>query len=414
MNAEDLKTIDQLRSFLDGSQALAFEVAGNKAARYQWIGDTLIKFKYRTLGKRDKGVLIQYLIKISGYSRQQMTRLIKQYQNKGRPRYQQRTVKGFARCYTDEDIRLLAQMDERHNTPNGLTVKKLMERAYSVFGQTQYQCLASISVAHLYNLRQSKPYVRIRHTFNKTRPKASHIGLRRKPDPNGQPGYIRIDTVHQGDQDKQKGVYHINAVDEITQMEIIVSVQRISEHFLIPALEQLLNDFPFVILGFHSDNGSEYINKRVARLLEKLRIEFTKSRSRQTNDNALAECKNGHVVRKLFGYTHIPQRWADTINEFNRLHLNPYLNYHRPCLFPKTFVDKKGKHRKRYPYDSIMTPYEKLKSLSKSKNYLKPGVTFEILDRIAYKQSDNDAADKLQKAKQQLFNLIHEQHYKQA
>ena len=414
MNADDLNTIDQLRSFLDGSQAIAFEVAGDKEARYQWIGDTLIKFKYRTLGKRDKGVLIQYLIKISGYSRQQITRMIKQYHDKGRPRYKQRTTNGFARRYTDEDIRLLAKMDERHNTPNGLTVKKLMERAYAVFGQTQYQRLATISVAHVYNLRKSKPYTRIRHTLDKTRPRASHIGQRRKPDPNGQPGYIRIDTVHQGDQDKQKGVYHINAVDEITQMEIVVSVQRISEHFLIPALEQLLDDFPFVILGFHSDNGSEYINKRVARLLEKLRIEFTKSRSRQTNDNALAECKNGHVVRKLFGYTHIPQRWADTMNVFNRLHLNPYLNYHRPCLFPIIYTDKKGKQRKRYPYDSIMTPYEKLKSLPQAKNYLKPGITFEILDTIAYKQSDNDAAEKLQKAKQKLFNLIHEQHYKQA
>lgn len=414
MNAEELQTVDQLRSFLNGSQAIAFEVAGNKDARYQWIGNTLIKFKYRTLGKRDKGILIQYLIKISGYSRQQITRLIKQYRDKGRPRYKHRTVNGFSRHYNDQDIRLLAQMDERHNTPNGLTLKKLMERAHRVFGQIEYQRLASISVAHLYNLRKSKPYTRIRHTLDKTRPKASHIGQRRKPEPNGQPGYIRIDTVHQGDKDKQKGVYHINAVDEVTQMEFVVSVQRISEHFLIPALEQLLDDFPIVILGFHSDNGSEYINKRVARLLEKLRIEFTKSRSRQTNDNALAECKNGHVIRKLFGYTHIPQHWANTMNEFNRLHLNPYLNYHRPCLFPQTFTDKKGKQRKCYPYDSIMTPYDKLKSLALSKNYLKPGLTFEILDTMAYKLSDNDAADQLQKAKQQLFKLIHEQQYKQA
>jgi transposase InsO family protein len=51
----------------------------------------------------------------------------------------------------------------------------------------------------------------------------------------------------------------------------------------------LLDAFPFVIKGFHSDNGSEYINKRVAKLLEKLLIEFTKSRARHTNDNALAE-----------------------------------------------------------------------------------------------------------------------------
>ena len=79
----------------------------------------------------------------------------------------------------------------------------------------------------------------------------------------------------------------------MTQFEVVVSVERISEVYLIPALEHLLASFPFVIRGFHADNGSEYINRRVARLLEKLRIEFTKSRARHSNDNALVECKNG-------------------------------------------------------------------------------------------------------------------------
>jgi transposase InsO family protein len=99
------------------------------------------------------------------------------------------------------------------------------------------------------------------------------------PHPNGQPGFIRIDSVHQGDQDGVKGVYHINAVDEVTQFEVVCTVEKISERYLIPVLEQLLDAFPFVIKGFHSDNGSEYINKRVAKLLEKLLIE-----SRKTTD----------------------------------------------------------------------------------------------------------------------------------
>jgi len=414
MNAEDLTTIDQLAAFLEGTQPVAFEVASNKDSRYRWVQRTLVKFHYLSLSKQDKGVLIRYLMKVSGYSRQQITRLVKQYRDTGRLVRQQRTVNGFSRRFTDEDVHLLAAMDERHNTPNGLTMKKLCERAYMLFGQDEYQRLASISVAHLYNLRKSNAYIRQRRNIQKTRPRASHIGERRKPKPNGKPGYIRIDTVHQGDWDRQKGVYHINAVDEVTQAEIIVSVEKISERYLIPALEQLLEDFPFVILGFHSDNGSEYINKRVAELLEKLRIEFTKSRSRQTNDNALAESKNGHVVRKIFGYTHIPQHWASLINDFNRQHLNPYINYHRPCLFPEIIINNKGKQRKRYPYDSLMTPYEKFKSLPEAQKYLKPGLTFEILDAIAYKQSDNEAADKLQQARRQLFKSIHERETKRA
>ena len=225
-------------------------------------------------------------MKISGYSRQQVTRLIGQYRKTGRLQRRQRTITGFRRKYLAQDIRLLAAMDERHETPCGHAVKKLCECACQkiataiavllVFGDKDYAVLSTISVSHLYNLRKSTTYCRQRRHFEKTKAKPSSIGERRKPEPNGQPGYIRIDTVHQGDLDKQKGVYHINAVDEVTQFEVIGSVEKISEQYLIPLLEKMLETFPFVVLGCHADNGSEYINKKVATLLEKLLIEFTK------------------------------------------------------------------------------------------------------------------------------------------
>ncbi len=333
MKTEELTTIEHLSNFLEGTQAVAFTISSDKDKRYRWLQRELVRFDYLSLNKPDKGIVIRYLLKVTGYSRQQLTRLIAQYRKTGRLSRQQRTTAGFKRRYTDRDIRLLAEMDERHDTPCGHAIKKLCERAYQVFGQSDYETLAGISVSHVYNLRPSKAYQRQRRTFEKTRPKSSTIGERRKPCSNGQPGYIRIDTVHQGDLDRQKGVYHINAVDEVTQFEVVCCVERISERYLIPALEQLRETFPFVVQGFHSDNGSEYINRKVAKLLEKLRIEFTKSRPRHSNDNALAESKNGAVVRKLFGYEHIPQRWAPQINAFNHEYLNPYLNYHRPCFF---------------------------------------------------------------------------------
>lgn len=409
MKLDDLTTTDQLREFLSGTQAVAFSVLGDKDASYRWIQGELVRFRYLTSARPDKGVVIRYLMKVSGYSRQQITRLVTQYRDTGQLKRRQRTVAGFVSRYTTEDIRLLAAMDERHETPCGPAVKKLCERAYRVFGQVEYERLATISVSHLYNLRQTTTYTRQRRHFEKTRPKVSSIGERRKPRPNGKPGFIRIDTVHQGDQDKQKGVYHINAVDEQTQFEVVCSVEKISELYLIPGLEEMLEAFPFTLLGFHSDNGSEYINGQVAELLDKLCIEFTKSRSRHSNDNALAESKNAAVVRKQFGYSHIPQRWAPLINEFNRQHLNPYLNFHRPCFFPETRTDAKGKERKVYRYENLMTPYDKLKSLPDAKDYLKPGVTFEILDAVALQISDNQAAEQLQKARQKLFKIIHGQ-----
>ncbi|MBK8870459.1 MAG: transposase family protein [Elusimicrobia bacterium] len=141
-----------------------------------------------------------------------------------------------------------------------------------------------------------------------------------------------MDTVHQGDLDRKKGAYHINLVDVVTQWEIVLCVEQIAERFLVPALEGALSMFPFRILGFHSDNGSEYINRIVASLLNKLLIEQTKSRAGRTNDNALVEGKNGSVIRKHMGYGHIAPRHARAINEFYRTHFNGYLNFHRPAV----------------------------------------------------------------------------------
>jgi transposase InsO family protein len=406
MKTSDLKTPEELEQFLLGNQQVAFAVLGNKTERYEFIRKTLIKMRYTMLCKKQKGIVIRYLIKMTDYSRQQITRLTKQYIDTGSIRWQPCRQNGFSVKYSKKDLELLAKMDELHDTPCGPAVKKLCERAYHVFNDQQYESLSSISVAHLYNLRASEGYNRLRRHFTKTQSRQVAIGVRKKPHPEGKPGYIRIDTVHQGDQDKIKGVYHINAVDEVTQFEIVCSVEKISEFYLMPALELMLASFPFTILGFHSDNGSEYVNKRVAELLQKLFIEFTKSRSRHSNDNALAESKNASVVRKVFGYQHIAQKWAPKINAFNSAYLNPHINYHRPCFFPEIIMDKKGRERKKYDYKNMMTPYEKLRSLPGSGQYLKPEINFQRLDEFALKMSDNVSAQLLKNERQKLFNLI--------
>jgi hypothetical protein len=231
----------------------------------------------------------------------------------------------------------------------------------------------------------------------------SRIGERTKPEPQGHPGYIRVDTVHQGDHDHQKGVYHINTVDEVTQWEIVASVSRIAEYDLEPLLESMLNQFPFRIRGFHSDNGGEYVNRTVAELLNKLLIRFTRSRPRRPDDNGLVESKNGSVIRKNLGYAHIPQACASLLNVYHRKNLNPYINFHRPCFFPVAVIDHKGKAKNIYPYEKIKTPYEQLKSLPQVETYLRPGITLDKLDAIANQMSDNQCAERMVKAR---FNLL--------
>ena len=406
MNDGQLHTLDQLRAFLKGTAAVGFSVGADE--RYDFITRILRRFSYARMRRAEKGVVLRFLGRVSGYSRAQLTRLVERGREPGplAKQYPAQRI-GFTRTYTDADVLLLAHTDTLHGTLSGPATKKLMERAFELFGERRYERLATISVAHLYNLRKRSSYQRQRRVWTKTRPVSLPICERRAPAPNNRPGYLRVDSVHQGDLDGVKGLYHINAVDCVTQYEGVATCERISEAFLIPVLEELLASFPFVILGFHVDNGSEYINRHVAELLNKLLIEeFTKSRSRHSNDNAQVESKNGAIVRKHFGYSHIPQRFATLVNVFCREHLNPYVNFHRPCLFAETITDAKGRSRKRYPYKLMMTPYEKLKSLPKPEQFLKPEVTFEQLDAHATAMSDNVAAQRLNNARTILFKTI--------
>ena len=353
-------------------------------------------------------MVLRYLERTTGYSRQQMTRLVTQYRETGRLKKSWRApAHGFVRRFTEADVALLAETDSLHNTLSGPATVHLMQRALERYGDTRYTQLSTISVSHLYNLRQRRGYTERRRVFTKTRPTGIPIGERRAPAPDGRPGFIRIDSVHQGDQDGVKGVYHINAVDCVTQWELVATCEKISEAYLLPVIETLLAGFPFRILGFHADNGSEYINHKVARLLDKLSAEFTKSRPRHSNDNGLAETKNGAVIRKHLGYAHIPQHNATQVNAWCAEFLNPYLNYHRPCLFPESVTDAKGKTRKRYPQRLIMTPCEKLLSLPEVSRFLHPGVTPETLRANANAMSDNEAADAMNQARQRLFLSIH-------
>lgn len=406
MDDSSMKTIADLARFLRGSLRIKLK-AVSRRERYAWINATLNKFRYAHLRKKDKNVVKNYVLRVSGFSDAQATRLIARNRTDGRIVPKRGARNRFPRRYTAFDVELLAQTDNLHERLSGPATKKLLQRAYAVFGDARYERLKDISAAHLYNLRATPPYRSRCVTLSKTRSVKVDIGLRKKPQTQGRPGFLRIDTVHQGDRDKAKGVYHINIVDEVTQWEVVGAVEGISEAFLIPLLDEMLALFPFEIRGFHSDNGSEYINDRVARLLNKLLVEQTKSRANRTNDNALVEGKNGSVIRKHMGYFHIPSRYAAQVNAFYVAYLNEYLNFHRPCGFATRIVDKKGRVRKLYK--SWQTPYERLKSIPKWSQYLRPGIGAQDLESTAVRRSDNEHARLMQSAKDKLFAAFKKQ-----
>ena len=114
------------------------------------------------------------------------------------------------------------------------------------------------------------------------------------------------------------------------------------------------------------------------------------------------EGKNNFIIRKHIGYRFIDKGYARYFNEFYKSCFNAYLNFHRPCGFATTILDKKGKEKK--IYKTYLTPYAKLRSLKNAKQYLKSGITFKELDRVALEKSDNEFADFMQKEKERLFN----------
>jgi hypothetical protein len=411
MDDKEVRTLEQVKQFVDSSQGIAFSGL-NVKEKYIWTEEVLKKFKYQWLKRNGKGILRRYIEKVTGYSRSQVARLVGRYQNSGRLRVTEYRRHRFPEKYTMAEVALLAKTDELHGWLSGPATKKILEREYEVYGHAQFENISGISVAQIYNLRHSKRYRVKRYTH--TKPVISRIGERTKPEPQGHPGYIRVDTVHQGDHDRQKGVYHINAVDEVTQWEIVASVSRITEYDLEPLLENMLNQFPFHIRGFHSDNGGEYVNRTVAELLNKLLIRFTRSRPRRPDDNGLVESKNGSVIRKNLGYAHIPQGCASLLNVYHRENLNPYINFHRPCFFPVAIIDRKGKVKNIYPYEKIKTPYEKLKSLPQVETYLRPGISLETLDAIANQMSDNQCAERMVKARYNLYKQTNRFSYNEA
>ena len=204
-------SLEQIRAFLAASEPVKFAAHGREEI-YKWVEHALRAQDYRRLTRPEKGLLRRYLAKMTGLSRAQLTRLIGGYLKQGEVKLQPYQRHRFASRYTAADIRLLAYVDRMHSTLSGPATKRILEREHTEYGQAVFERLAGISVAQIYRFRKTAAYRRHNNTYQPTRPTPVSIGERRRPDPGGRPGYLRVDTVHQGDQDGRKGLYHITAV----------------------------------------------------------------------------------------------------------------------------------------------------------------------------------------------------------
>lgn len=165
MDEAKLRTVAQLREFLDATQEVTFTGAPGEGdqQRYEHISRVLKRLVYTGLGKCDRGVVLAYLRCTSGYSRSQVTRLVGQWESNRlatvplTKRYGRPAVP-FARKYTSADIELLVEMDRANENVCGPAIVHLLQRALCVYGDQRYERLSKLSVSHLYNLRKSGGY----------------------------------------------------------------------------------------------------------------------------------------------------------------------------------------------------------------------------------------------------------------
>ena len=403
MDDNHIMSVAQLTALVKHGQCVKFK-SKDKGETYKWIDKTLGRFKYFRESKKNRGIIKMYIIIMTGLGEGRVDKLIRRKKRKGKVFLMERTQHTFPRKYEIEDIFLLTEVSTATDAPNGNSLKRIFHDSYHLYNDLRFERLKQISVSHIYNLQKSKIYQSGFLNYTKTKPVKSSIGERRKPRPEGKPGFLRVDSVHQGDLDKVKGVYHITLVDEVTQWAIVGCVEGISEFFLEPLLERLLQEFPFLIFNFHSDNGSEYINKTVASLLNRLNINQTKSRARQSGDNGLVEGKNNVLVRKPMGYKHIPKKYAKDIDQYYTKYYNPHINFHRHSAYATDYTDSRGKIKKKY--ETYMTPVQKLLSIPNVSEYLKDGITIESLMEEQMKMSHLESAKNLQEQKAKLYKNI--------
>ena len=165
MQEARLTTVAQIEAFMLGTSEVGFVMP--KSERNGFIVQTLKRLGYTKHNKVSKGVLLRYLTHMTGLSRQQLARLVRSYVRFGKINKVKRMRQGFAARFTAADIALLVEVDVLHNTLSGPATKKIMERAFLVFGDPRFERLAGISISHLYNLRGSKPYqTKRRHWTN--------------------------------------------------------------------------------------------------------------------------------------------------------------------------------------------------------------------------------------------------------
>lgn len=222
-----------------------------------------------------------------------------------------------------------------------------------------------------------------------------HIQVRTFADWNeNRPGFTEVDLVgHEGGRSYGEFCFSLNMTDIHTGWTETQCVRNKAQIKVFEALKDLRKRLPFPLKGIDSDNGAEFINGEMIRYCEQEKITFTRSRKNYKNDQCYIEQKNWSIVRKYTGYARYDSN--DELIILNELykHLRLFTNYFLPVMQMQEKLRIGAYVKKRY--DTPRTPYRRIlesphvslddkELLIKTYQTLNP---FELKKKIRYLQN---------------------------
>ena len=369
--------------------------------------------RYKTAGKREKGIILNELCESSGFHKKHAIRLLNSAMKRRQPKKNRggRPPIYPAKLYLEPLKRIWLMSDQLCGKRLKMALPLWLPHyggAYEVLEPEIYTGLLSISPATIDRLLSSSG-VKCRRSMCGTKPGSilkKHILIKTDQWNEEEPGFLEADTVaHCGTSLAGSFAWSLTMTDINSGWTELRAVWNKGAIGVVTQIEDIEDSLPFAILGFDCDNGSEFLNWHLMRYFTdekgKQRLQFTRSRPYHSDDNAHVEQKNWTHVRQLFGYERFDnQAVVAMMNELYKNEVSLMNNYFLPNfkLIEKQRVDSKiiKKHSK------PATPYQRLLE-SKHISELKKQELTEIYNQL----NPFELKKTIQKKLNVIFSMIH-------
>lgn len=333
-----------------------------------------LKEPYRAARKHAKTSLLDIAVGITGYHRDYVAGLLRLRRNLLAPKWQRRKRK---RVYGPA-VRsvVLAVRQSLFGACAELTqpVLVLMTNKLVACGELEQpdedtmDKLATISlstVKRLFRADHDRSYEKLKLHGGTTTPGKllkPMVAVRVSLWDETAPGFYEVDTVvHNGGDPSGPFIYTVNMTDVLSGWTEPEAIMGKGERACVGAIDDIRGTVPVVFKGLDSDSGAEFINWHLFRYCERNKIDFTRSRSGQKNDNAHVEQKNRVAVRQLVGHGRYDSN--EQLELLNRLYRGPWRLYYNYFLPTRKVVKRsydKSSGKAKFTYDQARTPYQRL------------------------------------------------------